>query len=325
MGLFDKVLKDVTKGLQDAVAKTVEDEAKDAAEKAAEKAADAVADKTAEAVAEKAADAAAETSERTSGLFGDLKKSIDDMNASLKEAEEAMKEADEAMKDVTPEQWEQATSYLEKMAADSLKDTYVCAMCEEPVKGKKEICPKCGARMPDRSVMELAVCAGCGKQNTPGTERCEGCGAKLPYKLLMEEAQTKKDQGVLDRWSSEIPMFPVWNCGGSCFDLSKLEEGRYYFASWFEGNESEAQASVGRYVALAKSAGFRQAGKYPGDDHLYKMIDGICYHIDTEHCFEGDSDSPSIYFLLNDEPQGGFDYVKPQPAKKSGGLFGMLK
>ncbi len=322
MGLFDKVMKDVAKGIQDKVAKTVEDEAKEAAEKAA----DAAVDKAKEAAVDKAAEEVADkASEKASGIFGDLKSAVDDMNVSLKEADAAMKEADAAMKDVTPEQWEQATAYLDKMATDSMKNMYVCVMCEEPVKGKKEFCPKCGAAMPDKSIMELALCPGCGKQNMPGTEKCEDCGAKLPYKELMEEAQSRKDAQVLDRASKELPMFPLWNCGGSHFDLCDCGDGRYIFSSWFDGNESEAQASVSRYRELARMAGFREAGKYPGEDHLYKMIDGVCYHVDTEHCFEGDSDAPSIYFLLNDEPTGGFDYVKPEPAKKSGGLFGMFK
>ena len=46
-------------------------------------------------------------------------------------------------------------------------------------------------------------------------------------------------------------------------------------------------------------------------------IDGVVYNVDTEHCFEGDSDCPCIYFLTG-EPTGGFDYVKPEPKKPLG-------
>lgn len=53
-------------------------------------------------------------------------------------------------------------------------------------------------------------------------------------------------------------------------------------------------------------------------DHLYKMYNGRCLHVDLEHCFEGDCEWPTIGFDLS-EPTGGFDYVKPEP-KKVGGL-----
>ena len=46
------------------------------------------------------------------------------------------------------------------------------------------------------------------------------------------------------------------------------------------------------------------------------VIDGVCYHVDTEHCFEGDSDCPAIGFDKS-EPYGGFNYVKPEPKKKT--------
>ena len=50
-------------------------------------------------------------------------------------------------------------------------------------------------------------------------------------------------------------------------------------------------------------------------EHLYKRTDGIVYHADTEHCFEGDPECPQIYFDRS-EPTGGFDYVKPEPKKQ---------
>lgn len=50
------------------------------------------------------------------------------------------------------------------------------------------------------------------------------------------------------------------------------------------------------------------------------MIDGVCYHADTEHCFEGDNDTATIYFNTG-EPRGGFYY---KPDKKSFGLKGLF-
>ena len=56
--------------------------------------------------------------------------------------------------------------------------------------------------------------------------------------------------------------------------------------------------------------------EYPCIEHLYKMENGVCYHVDTGMCFEAHSDSPSIAFDIS-EPRGGFNYVKPEPKKKT--------
>ena len=46
------------------------------------------------------------------------------------------------------------------------------------------------------------------------------------------------------------------------------------------------------------------------------QLPGVVYHVDTEHCFDGDSDCLSIGFDKS-EPRGGFNYVKPEPKKKT--------
>lgn len=327
MGLFDKVLKDVTKGIQDAASKVVQDET--------EKAADEVADKVEEKVSEEIENEiqknikeskeskedmpeereSAPSSDELASAINDLKQSVADLNT-------ALKEADEAMAEIPEEDRERAFSTLESMAMESLKNTRVCLECDEAVKGDVKFCPKCGAKLPEKTVMELALCSSCGKQNTPGTDFCGECGAKLPYRELIEKRQFEKDQKVLDKWRATLPNFPVWNCGGTDYDLEEMEDGYIMFSAWFKDDEEGGRKSIIDYIALAKSNGFRQAGMYPDDDHLYKMLDGKCLHIDTEHCFDGGQDSPTIYFQLDREPPGGFNYVKPEPKKKSGGLFG---
>ncbi len=299
MGLFDKMLKDaIGKGVQNAVGKAVESAVRPAADKLAGQAVNA------------ASNAASSK--------------MEEVNASFAEAASAMAEAQEAAKGVSKEQWGQAFSVLEGMANDAMKDMRVCPVCDEPVKGDVEFCPKCGAKLPKETVMELALCPKCGKQNPPGTDLCTECGTKLPGRERKEEAQRGKDAAVLAKWAEKLPWFPVWDCGGSEYDLVELEEGRYYFSAGFNGDEAAAFQSVVQYRERLKESGFRTAGKYPGEEHLYKMVDGVCYHGDTEHCFEGGADSPSIYFFLGDEPTGGFDYVKPEPQKKPGGLLGSL-
>ena len=312
MGLFDKVLKDVTKGLQDAVDKAA-DEIKD---KAVDEAKDKVADEVKEAVADSAVDDSLnEAASEASKAAGDLKSAISGLN-------DAISEANEATKDVSPEQWEQATSYLEGMAKDMMKGMRVCFECDEPVKGDQKFCPKCGAELPSKTVMELAVCSKCGKQNSPGEDFCGECGAKLPLKEEKEARLRRKDEKVLDRWPEMLQQYPVWGCGGTEYELLELEPGRFLFSAWFEDGHQAAVQSVREYREALKGSGYRTAGQYPSEEHLYKMVDGVCCHADTEHCFEGDDDSPSIYFAVGDEPMGGFDYVKPEPKKKSGDLFG---
>ena len=90
----------------------------------------------------------------------------------------------------------------------------------------------------------------------------------------------------------------------------------YIFGAEFNGNAPAAQRAVSEYRQVLLANGFRQAGEYPSVEHLYKRVDGVVYHVDTEHCFEGDSDCPSIGFDKS-EPRGGFDYVKPEPKKKT--------
>ena len=102
----------------------------------------------------------------------------------------------------------------------------------------------------------------------------------------------------------------------SNLESNEYEVGYYSFSADFAGNHLAASQAVESYRQLLLQNGFRQAGQYPSMNHLYKMVDGVCYHVDTEHCFEGDPDSPTIGFDKS-EPYGGFNYVKPEPKKKT--------
>jgi len=303
MSLFDKMLrKGIEKGVGDALGKSIHNAVGKAVEQTVRPAA--------ERLAGQAADAAAQKVSQTASSFA--------------EAGAAMTQAQDAAKDISDEQWNQALSFFEGMAGGMMKDMRVCPACGELVRGEVQFCPKCGAGLPEKTVMELALCPQCAKQNPPGTDFCTACGAKLPGRELQEEAQRSKDAAVLSEWRAKLPHFPVWDCGGTHYELVELEQGRFCFSAWFNGDVSAAEQAVRQYVARLKESGFRTAGKYPSDAHLYKMVDGVCFHADTEHCFEGDSDAPSVYFLVADEPTGGFDYVKPEPKKKPDGLFGGL-
>lgn len=302
MGLFDKVIQTgIKKGVENAIGKSIQNAVGHAVEQTVKPAA--------EKLAGQAANAAAQKVSETTAAFG--------------EANAAMAEAQQAASGISKEQWGQAFSIFEDMANDMMKDMKVCPACDEPVKGDVKFCPKCGAKLPEMTVMEQSLCPQCGKQNPPGTNFCAGCGAKLPGKEQQENAQRAKDEAVLADWAARLPQFPVWDCGGTHFDLAELEQGRFYFSAWFDGNSAAAEQAVRQYTARLKASGFQTAGKYPSDAHLYKMVNGVCFHADTEHCFESDSDTPGLYFHIGDEPDGGFNYVKPEP-KKTGGLLGGL-
>ncbi len=205
------------------------------------------------------------------------------------------------------------TRSVESYATEAAKNMKLCPSCNEPSTADKKFCPKCGTKLPEATVADGAVCTSCGKQNSVGMKFCSDCGAKLPAAIEEEQRAQQQDDEVMSMWSNELPAYPVWNCGGSGFNLEKMDWG-YMFASSFNGNNTAARQAVEQYRQLAMQNGFRMAGEYPSKEHLYKKVDGLCYHIDTEHCFDGDSDCPTIYFDIN-EPSGGYDYLKPEPKK----------
>lgn len=204
---------------------------------------------------------------------------------------------------------------MENYATKAAKNMKICPKCQNPATADKKFCPTCGAKLPEETLAEGAVCPKCGKQNTIGTKFCQDCGEKLPFALAEEKAEAEKNAAVLARWSEVMPEYPVWNCGGSDFEL---EEGEDYFrfAASFD-TEAQGEQSIPAYRELLKASGFREAGQNPDKSHLYKKIGDKCYHVDTEHCFEGSMERPDIWFNI-DEPYGGFDYVKPEPKKKTG-------
>ncbi len=214
--------------------------------------------------------------------------------------------------------FEGAFSNLERAAnnyATELgKNMKICPGCGETVTADKKFCPHCGAQLPEQTVADGAVCPNCGKQNAIGTKFCEDCGTKLPAAIAEEQAQLAKDDAVMAEWDENLVYYPKWYQGGKDYHIEEYDAGIFGFSARFATNVG-AQAAVRQYREVLLQNGFRQAGQYPNMEHLYKKIGGVCYHVDTEHCFDGDSDCPQIYFNIA-EPYGGFDYVKPEPKKQ---------
>ena len=211
-----------------------------------------------------------------------------------------------------------AFANLERAANDYAtqlgKNMKICPGCGETVTADKKFCPHCGAKLPEQTVAEGYVCPGCGKQNSIGTKFCQDCGTKLPAAIAEEQAQLMKDDAVMAEWDEKLAAFPKWIFGGKDYYIEDYDGGAFSFTATF-ATYAGAQSAVRQYRELLLQNGFRQAGQYPNMEHLYKRTDGIVYHADTEHCFEGDPECPQIYFDRS-EPTGGFDYVKPEPKKQ---------
>lgn len=201
----------------------------------------------------------------------------------------------------------------EGYATEMSKNMKLCPACGQPAGADQKFCPACGAKLPEETVAEGAVCPSCGKQNTVGTKFCSDCGAKLPAAVQEEQAAQAKDEETMRQWDELLSVYPKWSCGGTGYELEGFGNGSNFSVSFT--SEAAAQNAVRQYRELLVQNGFRQAGQYPDTCHAYKMVNGVCYHCDTEHCFEGGGDRPTIYFNIS-EPSGGFNYVKPEPKKQ---------
>lgn len=209
---------------------------------------------------------------------------------------------------------------LEGYATEVGKNLKVCPSCGEGATADKKFCPSCGAKLPEQTIAQGAVCVKCGKQNTVGTKFCQECGEKLPSAIAEEQAAADRDAKILAEWDIKLSEYPKWELGGNEFSIES-GDGYIEFSVYFE-KDVDAYDMVEQYRQVLRQNGFREAGEYPDKEHLYKKVDSVCYHVDTEHCFEGGSEKADIYFM-NDEPTGGFDYVKPEPKKT--GFFDLFK
>ena len=201
-------------------------------------------------------------------------------------------------------------------ATEAAKNMKVCPNCNKPTTADKKFCPECGTQLPEQTVAQGAVCPNCGKQNAIGTKFCQDCGTKLPAAIAEEQAQADRNAAVMAQWDQYLSHYPKWSCGGQLRYIECYEENTYSIGVEFKNNPQAAQRAVEQYRQILLQNGFRQAGQYPIIEQLFKRIDGVVYNVDTEHCFEGDPDFATIGFCIR-EPYGGFDYVKPEPKKKT--------
>ncbi len=207
-------------------------------------------------------------------------------------------------------------SKLQGYATEAAKNVKVCEKCGKPNGADKKFCADCGTQLPEQTLAQGAVCSSCGTQNNIGTKFCQSCGAKLPAAIREEQAQADRNAAVMAEWDAKLPQYPKWTCGGDEIYINDYDENGYVFEAAFKNNPQAAHRAVEQYRQILLANGFRQAGQYPSIEQLFKRIDGVVYNVDTEHCFEGDPDRACIGFCIR-EPYGGFDYVKPEPKKKT--------
>ncbi len=288
MGIFDKITKGITRGIGNAVS--------NATQKAVEK-------KATEILTPKI-NQAADT------IAGKVEQSVQTANnvntASNNSLETSLENLNSAM-----------NAYATKVA----QNVKVCPKCNATVSADKKFCPECGEVLPEKTLAQGSVCTQCGKQNSITEKYCTNCGTKLPQTIEAEQKQQNDDINVLNGWNEKLGGYPKWEFGGSKYYIEDYEGEYYSFTATFD-NYEKACSAVENYRNCLQQNGFAPAGQYPSIEHLYKKVNGVCYHVDTEHCFEGDSNCPTIGFD-NREPTGGFDYQE-KPKKKKGlfGLFG---
>ena len=197
----------------------------------------------------------------------------------------------------------------------------VCSICGATATSDKKFCPECGNPLPEKTLSQSCVCPECGKQNSLNEKYCSDCGSKLPITEEVERRQQKVDSEVMLLWRKKLDVYPEWQFGGTNYHIEEYGDNAYTFNATFKSYD-QAYNAVQSYKELLKQNGFVPAGQHPSEVQLYKMVNGVCYHVDVENCFEGDAQSPSIGFNIG-EPNGGFYYEEKTKPKKS--LFDIFR
>lgn len=276
MGFLDKAIK---KGLSDAVSKAVTGAVKNTVTPAAEKLANKTASKLTDAVDSIGDTFSKEDTQQTAAA----PQSAAPQQAENQEAQGGLAN----LAGVFANLERAAQGYATEMS----KNLKICPSCGAGAAAEQKFCPECGTRLPEQTLAQGAVCPSCGKQNDIGTKFCADCGTKLPSAIAAEQAKEESKAAVLAQWDTLLPQYPKWSCGGTEYYLEACD-GYIFFRPTF-ANYTEASNAIAQYRNVLMQSGFAPR---TDAEHLYKTVGGICYHVDTEHCFEGDNNRPDIYF-----------------------------
>lgn len=113
----------------------------------------------------------------------------------------------------------------------------------------------------------------------------------------------------LARWDTILPQYPKWDLPAKTMSIERYNDGDggYFYSLDVEvEHEVEMEQFRNIYCDRLRNAGFHKAGKYPSEDHYYKRILGVVYHVDLEHWHENDTVLNILY--RKGEPEGGYDY-----------------
>lgn len=295
MGLLDSMIK---QGISKGISKGISDAVGGAVQKAVVPA------------AEKLANRAAENINQTSDSIA---KSTEELRRSA--AQEQQSVAGERVASASLEgALGNLAGAMQSFANEAARNMKICPVCGQPAGADKKFCPACGAALPEETLSQGAVCPKCGKENDIGTRFCADCGEKLPAAAAEEKAQQSRNDAALSRWNELLPQYLKWGFGGSEIELEDcgLDNGRPCYALHVSDTDSRA---LSEYCRLLAAEGFVQAGQYPSPSRLYKKIDGVVYNFSAEDAFGSGAGYMTFGFGVG-EPAGGFDYVKPEPAKQ---------
>ncbi len=363
MGLFDKLVKD-------AVDK-VNSEVKKAAEKEVEKAVDKATDEVAEEVAEKVSgeisgivgkemEEAQKSMEDADSALSDAKKAFSEISEDDKatmralfgsgettpelekikedfaKANEELAKANEELSKISEDDWKKVDSVLGGMMDRQLAKMKYCIECGDVVEAAGSTCPKCGSELPDKTMAECIVCPKCGTKGNPDSRNCPQCGEKFPWVVYEEMHAARKDEKTLESWKEILPQFPVWNGGGSDFDLearNEMYDDGDMDIALFSGAAPSREAALKKYTDLLIENGFvNPYGSSDWDETLCKVVDGTCYVFCQANMNRGSDDesfyvsfgTQKRYIKMLDDLEKKKNAPKEPPKQKPKGLFGGL-
>ncbi len=196
--------------------------------------------------------------------------------------------------------WATAMQDAAGRVAQNMKE---CPQCGEVLTADHKFCPKCGTKLPEKTLGEGYLCPNCGKQNVPGTIYCAECGALLPAAEAEKEAQ-------LQKWDALLPQYPKWTLGGQIeLEAGGEVNGRPAVSLHVGG---AGAALLQRYVELLRAEGFVPV--YDGDSYFYyKMVDGVCRAFDKTDADQGDFLSMTFFVGDFDKRKAVKESAAPSP------------
>ena len=130
------------------------------------------------------------------------------------------------------------------------------------------------------------------EQAAKAAEALKGFGAifsgavEMAKREAAAEAEARKaaEAAIFDNWTENLPAYPVWDVGGSDFELEELTPMNGHPA--FRFRLTGRPFLVEQYAAKLRADGFvAMHCSNPADlnaDTYYKMIDGVRYELDPE-------------------------------------------